>query len=134
MKKIYVLFLMVLACCAPLASNAMTTASNAPTLQLTAEQMAALSPATAQTSTKKMSFWQKTKSSFQQMRALRQLKKEANKAAGMGDPVKKWLYLAGIFAIASLVSAFFFVNLSNLLWAAAGVCLLIWLLKYINII
>jgi Flp pilus assembly protein TadB len=125
---------MVLAFCAPLAGNAMTTASNAAMLPPTAEQMAAFEQSTAQTTTRKASFWQRTKSSFKQMRTLRQLKKEFNKSSGMSDPTQKWLYLAGIFAIASLVAGFFFANLSGLLWAAAGVCLLIWLLKYINII
>ena len=58
----------------------------------------------------------------------------AKKGLDLSDPVKKWLLLAGVFAIAGIVlNVLKVAALANIAWAAVGVCLVIWLLKYLEV-
>jgi len=74
-----------------------------------------------------------------------QKKMDKMEAKGLdrNDPVGKWLWLAIILAVASLVASILFYSswlvvglwwLPSLLWTAAGICFLIWLLKYLQVI
>jgi Flp pilus assembly protein TadB len=58
----------------------------------------------------------------------------AKKGLDLSDPVKKWLLLAGVFAIAGIVLNILKIStIASLAWAAAGVCLIIWGLKYLEV-
>jgi hypothetical protein len=53
----------------------------------------------------------------------------------INDPVKKWLWFALGFGLASIALSIFFGGvLAGIAWSAAGVCLIIWLLKYLQIV
>ena len=53
----------------------------------------------------------------------------------LSDPITKWLWFALGFAIASVFLSIFFGGLlAGLAWSAAGVCLIIWALKYFGVI
>ena len=53
----------------------------------------------------------------------------------LSDPVTKWLWFALGFAIASVFLSIFFGGLlAGLAWSAAGICLIIWALKYFGVL
>jgi hypothetical protein len=55
--------------------------------------------------------------------------------ADFKDGTKKWLWFAAVAAAASIVLAILKMSfLSSLAWSACGILLLVWLLKYLEII
>ncbi len=76
------------------------------------------------------------KKEFNAQKKLAKFEKMLEKAgADLNHPVKKWLWLTLIFAIASIVLGV--VGLGTLAYlasAAAGIFFIIWLLKYLDVI
>jgi hypothetical protein len=73
---------------------------------------------------------------------MNKLQKKMNKRSGLidrNDDTGKWLWWAIVLAVISVVLSIisWFVPfgwyLSGLLWTAASICLLIWLLKYLEV-
>ncbi len=58
-----------------------------------------------------------------------------NKKVDLSDPVNKWAWMALGFAIIGLILGFTSLTsiLSEIAWAAAAVCLVIWFLKYFGV-
>lgn len=74
---------------------------------------------------------------LQKNKKFQKLTKKLEKAGriDLSDPVTKWLWFALGFAIASVLLRIFFGGLLfGLAWAAVGVCLIIWALKYFGVI
>ena len=73
----------------------------------------------------------------------KKMDKMQKKGIDRNDPVQKWLWFAIILAIASIIASILFYSswlvvgfwwLPSLLWSAASICFLIWLLKYLELI
>lgn len=61
--------------------------------------------------------------------------KNAAKRLDKNDPVKKWLYFALVSALLSLGLGLLGLGvLSSVMWSIAGICLIVWLLKYFEIL
>ena len=60
--------------------------------------------------------------------------KNAAKRLDKNDPVKKWLYFALVAALLSLGLNLLGLPLAGIAWSIAGICLIIWLLKYLEIL
>ena len=74
---------------------------------------------------------------LQKNKKYQKFSKKLNKASGidLSDPVKKWLWFALGFGIASVILSIFFGGLlAGIAWTAAGVCLVIWILKYFGVL
>lgn len=72
----------------------------------------------------------------------KKMDKMEKKGIDKNDPVQKWLWWAIVLAIASIVASILFYSswlvvglwwLPSLLWTAASICFLIWLLKYLEV-
>lgn len=63
-------------------------------------------------------------------------KHSKNKKIDLSDPVNKWAWMAFGFAIIGLVLSVLpaTYGLSGIAWGAAGICLIIWFLKFFGIL
>ncbi|MCB9285416.1 MAG: hypothetical protein H6563_15230 [Lewinellaceae bacterium] len=72
----------------------------------------------------------------------KKMDKLTKKGIDKNDPTGKWLWFAIILGIAAIIASILFYStwlvvglwfLPSLLWAAASICFLIWLLKYLEV-
>ena len=76
------------------------------------------------------------KKEFKAEKKVAKLQKMLAKAGiDLQDPVKKWLWFALGLAIISVVLSVINVgSLAYIAWVAAGICVIIWLLKYADVL